>query len=127
MSASSYKGCVHRLQSGAPFPDTALSAAFLRALVRLVGAHRSKPKLKIAIPTGITDVDELTRVLRALQLAREFRDREYELEIQNSGAVDAARQHPPVLPKVSPSIREPQQKARRTARDRRDGQANHQT
>ena len=47
-------------------PDTAMAAAFLRALGRWVGAHRSVNK--IAIPTGTVDAAELARVVCALGL-----------------------------------------------------------
>lgn len=53
----------HGRQAG--LPETAMAAAFLRALVRLVGTHHSKT---ITIPTGIVDVGELKLVLRALRL-----------------------------------------------------------
>jgi hypothetical protein len=47
-------------------PDTAFSAAFMRALVRWAAKHN--PETKIAIPTGIVTTSELAQVLRALGL-----------------------------------------------------------
>jgi hypothetical protein len=69
---ASYKGLLHRPQSGAPFPDTALSAAFLKALVRLV-ARRPDHFTKIALPTGAATIGEIKLVLRALDLIRDPR------------------------------------------------------
>jgi hypothetical protein len=54
----------------AGLPDTAMAAAFLRALVRLVGTH---PTGTITIPTGVANLDEIELVLRALGLIRDRR------------------------------------------------------
>ena len=62
---ASYKGCFHRLQSGAPFSNTALSAAFLKALVRLV-ARRPDHFTKITLPTGAVTIGELELVFARL-------------------------------------------------------------
>ena len=69
---ASYRDYFHRPQSGAPFPDTALSAAFLKALVRLVTRgpdHFSK----ITLPTGPATIGEIKLVLRALDQIRNER------------------------------------------------------
>jgi hypothetical protein len=52
-------------------PPTAMAAAFLRALVRLAGAHQSK--IKITIPTGTADIGETKLVLCAFGLIRDRR------------------------------------------------------
>ena len=54
----------HGGQAG--LPQTAMAAAFLRALVRMVGANHSRTK--VTLPTGIVDIGELELVLRALGL-----------------------------------------------------------
>jgi hypothetical protein len=69
---ASYKGCPPRPQSGAPFSNTALSAAFLKALVRLV-ARRPDHFTKITLPTGGATIGEIELVLRALNLIRNDR------------------------------------------------------
>lgn len=51
-------------------PDTAMASAFLKALVRLVGAHHSQT---VTLPTGPANSDEIERVLRALGLLRDDR------------------------------------------------------
>jgi hypothetical protein len=55
----------------AGLPDTAMAAAFLRALVRLAGAHHSKTE--VTIPTGTVEIGELELVLCALGLIRNDR------------------------------------------------------
>ena len=51
----------------ADHPNTAFSAAFLRALARLA-ARRPELSTKIVLPTGVSNLDEIELVLRALGL-----------------------------------------------------------
>jgi hypothetical protein len=50
----------------APYTETALSHAFLKALARWAERHTDIDR--IAIPTGIVTAGELVRVLRAIGL-----------------------------------------------------------
>jgi hypothetical protein len=63
-----YRDCFHHPQS--PFPDTALSAAFLKALVHLV-ARRPDHFTKITLPTGPATIHEIARALRNLNLTHD--------------------------------------------------------
>ena len=65
-----YRDCFHHPQS--PFPNTALSAALLKALVRLV-ARRPDHSTKITLPTGAATIGEIKLVLRALDQVRNDR------------------------------------------------------
>jgi hypothetical protein len=63
-----YKDCSRHVQTAQI--NTAMSAAFLRALVRLVGIRHSKT---LTLPTGVANVGEIELVLRALSLIRDDR------------------------------------------------------
>jgi hypothetical protein len=52
---------------GASRPETAMQAAFLRALARAVTRHHAGP---ITIPTGSVTITKITQVLAALERAR---------------------------------------------------------
>jgi hypothetical protein len=54
-------------QARPPWPDTAVSNAFFRALAHWAARHVGGADT-IAIPTGTVGADELTRVLRAIGL-----------------------------------------------------------
>jgi hypothetical protein len=51
------------------YTETALSAAFLKALTKSAECHTGNDR--IAIPTGTVTAAELVRVLRTLRLTRE--------------------------------------------------------
>jgi 2-methylcitrate dehydratase PrpD len=53
----------------APYTETALSTAFLKALAKWAERHTDNDR--IAIPTGTATAAELVLVLRALRLTRE--------------------------------------------------------
>jgi hypothetical protein len=48
------------------WPDTALSAAYLKALPRWCWAHRHDADARVVLPVGSVDVAELAQVLQAL-------------------------------------------------------------
>jgi len=54
-------------QARPPWPDTAISNAFLRALAHWAARHVGAADT-IAIPTGTVGADELARILRAIGL-----------------------------------------------------------
>jgi hypothetical protein len=57
----------NRDRAGMPRPDTAMSSAFLRALVRRAARERNSTK-KVTLPTGYAEASELACVLAALGL-----------------------------------------------------------
>jgi hypothetical protein len=52
----------------AGMPDTAMSLAFLRALLRLVERTNFNPDAQIALPTGLGSAGEVLVILKNLQL-----------------------------------------------------------
>lgn len=56
------------MSAGPIVPNTAIAAAFLRALVRL--AYGKRRDRRMALPSGVADESELARVIVALVCAR---------------------------------------------------------
>lgn len=70
--AERMSGGHHQRQNGAlaPWPDTAISRAFLIGLAKWAYANHEDDGAEIMLPTGPANVEELIRVLRALEKAR---------------------------------------------------------
>jgi hypothetical protein len=51
--------------------NTSMCHAFLRALARWLLAHHGDAKAKVVLPVGVVGAEELVRVLRALEIARQ--------------------------------------------------------
>ena len=63
----------HRRQAPRQWPaiDTPMCAAFLRALAAWIVAHHDDRDATVILPTGRAGVEELARVLRGLERARQ--------------------------------------------------------
>ena len=51
--------------------DTSMCRAYLVALARWVIAHHDDADARVVLPVGIVGVEELTKVLRGLEVARQ--------------------------------------------------------
>jgi hypothetical protein len=53
------------------YHDTSMCHAYLIALGRWVLTHHNETNAKVVLPAGIVGAEELTKVLRALEIARQ--------------------------------------------------------
>ena len=61
-----HRGAAHWAEGDSPF-----CSAFLIALGRWILAHKNDPTAQITLPTGRVGLEELTKVLRGLERARQ--------------------------------------------------------
>jgi hypothetical protein len=63
--------CYRRHGERAFWPDTSMAHAFLIGLAKWTLTHLNDDDAKVMLPTGLVNAEELIRVLRALESARQ--------------------------------------------------------